>query len=158
MTWDFGFTGDEITESCDSKARQDLPEGTHAFTIKKADHGDVGKLGPCLKLELAPEAAGFWWVKCNIQHGAKGAKLAHSLCRAVGIDPSGPVSLDADQLVGVKVSARVWHKRGTDRVFVNVGEFHKSEPVVETAEATSKAPAKRTAAQKIAGDRGDIPF
>ena len=46
----------------------------------------------------------------------------------------------------------------TGKVYANVRRFRAAEPVVETAEATAKAPARRTADQKIAGDRNDVPF
>jgi hypothetical protein len=76
-------------------------------------------------------------------------------------------------LVGRRVRARIYHKAGNGKTFVNVGEFLPAEPVVETATAkpqveravalpTSRPPVKRTPAQKVddasrmPGD--DIPF
>jgi hypothetical protein len=76
-------------------------------------------------------------------------------------------------LVGRRVRARIYHKAGNGKTFVNVAEFLPDEQAVETATAkpqveravappTSRPPAKRTTtkqvddASRMPGD--DIPF
>lgn len=153
---------DSIENEPASEAKAMVPEGDHTFVIRKATEGaHKFKDGEFLMLQLADEAKEFGLLFCDIEKGKRGAALASSLATATGAAAfGGKVSLDAAELVGQRVVAEIYHYASpkTGKVYANVRRFKAAEPVVENAEATSRSPAKRTAAQRIAGDTDDIPF
>ena len=159
MDWN---VNDEITNTPDRHAGGLCPEGEHTFRIHKATQGGHRfKEGQFLMLQLADEAKEYSLVFCDIAAGSGGAPMATSLAQAIsGAAFGGKVSLDPEELVGQRVKAEIYQfiANKSGRTYAAVRRFLPADPVVETAEATAKAPAKRTADQKIAGDRDEIPF
>jgi hypothetical protein len=135
--------------------REQVPEGEHAMEIKKViDHGDK------LEIRLAHGERRYGWVFCRLPKSADWAKrIAHELRVAVSI-PKGELmaAIEAGDLEGKTVVARVYH-RATDRgTFVNVGGF---KPAIQPAEPAAKKP-RGEAAKSLATFKenvtDDIPF
>jgi hypothetical protein len=135
--------------------REQLPEGEHAMEIKKViDHDDR------LEVRLAHAERRYGWVFCRLPKTAEWAKrIAHELRVALDIPKGGLMAaVEAGDLEGKTVVARVYH-RATDRgTFVNVGGFKGAiQP-----EATEHKPRRGTAAKVLAAHRevapDDIPF
>ena len=160
MDWDFDST--DIVNEPAREAREMIPDGVHTMEVKRASEGaHKFKEGEYLMLQMADTGKAYGLVFCDIPKGKHGAALASSLATAIGGAAfGGKVSLDPADLEGQRVDVEIFHyvSPKTGKCYANVRKFHAAQPVVETAEATSKAPAKRTADQKIAGDRSDIPF
>lgn len=157
----------------DSRApeRELVPEGDHAFQIREViDHGEK------VELRLVHDDKRFKWVFANTPKAVDwGRRILSSLRKAVGMTREEWAAGEITDLVGRRVSARIYHKAGNGRTFVNVAEFLPAEPVVETATAKpqveravappssrSAPPARRTATQQVdAASRmpgDDIPF
>jgi len=135
--------------------REQVPEGEHAMEIKKViDHGDK------LEIRLAHAERRYGWVFCRLPKAADWAKrIAHELRVALSI-PKGELmaAIEAGDLEGKTVVARVYH-RATDRgTFVNVGGF---KPAIQPAEPAAKKP-RGEAAKSLAAFKenvtDDIPF
>ena len=159
MDWN---VNDEITNTPDRHAGGLCPEGQRTFRIHKASQGPHKyKEGEFLMLTLADEAKEYGLVWCDIAAGSGGAAMATMLAQAIGGAAfGGKVSLDPADLVGQRVIAEIYHytvqKTGAVKAYVR--KFLAADPVVETAEETSRSPARRTADQRIAGDPNDVPF
>ena len=149
--------------------RELVPEGDHAFQIKEViDHGDK------VELRLAHDDKRFGWVFARTPKAVDwGRRILSSLRQVVGMTREEWAAGEITDLVGRRVRARIYHKAGNGRTFVNVAEFLPADPVVETATAkpqveravappSSRAPVKRTATQQVdASSRmpgDDIPF
>ena len=154
----------------DSRApeRELVPEGDHSFQIREViDHGDK------VEFRLVHDEKRFSWVFARIPKADWGRRILSSLRQAVGMTREEWAAGEITDLVGRRVRARIYHKAGNGKTFVNVAEFLPIEQVVETATAkpaveravappSSMPPANRTptkkadAASRIQGD--DIPF
>jgi hypothetical protein len=135
--------------------REQVPEGEHAMEIKKVIDTDER-----LEVRLAHAERRFGWVFCRLPKSADWAKrIAHELRVALEIPKGGLVAaIEAGDLEGKTVIARIYH-RATDRgTFVNVGGF---KGAVQPPEPAAKKPrgeaAKSLAAFKEAVS-DDIPF
>jgi hypothetical protein len=135
--------------------RELVPEGDHAFKIREViDHGDV------VELRLVHDDKRFGWVFARTPKTVDwGKRILSSLRKACGMTREEWAAAEITDLAGRRVTARVYHKAGNGRTFVNVGEFLATEPVVETATAkplaeravappTARSVSRRTATQK----------
>lgn len=161
-------TPDVVRDDSRAPERELVPEGDHAFQIKEViDHGEK------VELRLAHDDKRFSVVVARIPKDDWGRRILSSLRKAVGMNREEWAAGEITDLVGRRVSARIYHKAGRDRTFVNVAEFLPAEPVIETATAkpqveravappSSRAPVKRTATKQVdASSRmpgDDIPF
>ena len=171
MDWGLDDDFPPVAVRDDSRApeRELVPEGDHAFQIREViDHGDK------VEFRLVHDEKRFGWVFSTLPKAADwGRRILSSLRNAVGMTREEWAAGEITDLVGRRVRARIYHKAGNGRTFVNVAEFLPAEPVVETATAkpqveravappTSRPPVKRTAtkqvdeASRMPGD--DIPF
>jgi hypothetical protein len=151
--------------------RELVPEGDHSFQIREViDHGDK------VELRLAHDDKRFGWVFARTPKAVGwGKRILSSLRQAVGMTREEWAAGEITDLVGRRVSARIYHKAGNGRTFVNVAAFLPGEnatrvetatakPQVERAVAppASRALVKRTATQQVdASSRmpgDDIPF
>lgn len=151
--------------------RELVPEGEHAFQIREViDHGEK------IEIRLVHDDKRFGWVFAKLPVEADwGRRILSSLRKAVDMTREEWAVAEITDLAGRRVRARVYHKAGNGRTFVNVAEFKSAEPVVETATATPKveravapptsrpAPTpRRTATQKADAAAtmpdDDIPF
>lgn len=150
--------------------RELVPEGDHAFQIKEViDHGDK------VELRLAHDDKRFGWVFAKTPKAVDwGRRILSSLRQVVGMTREEWAAGEITDLVGRRVRARIYHKAGNGRTFVNVAEFlldpaalvetATAKPQVERAVAppSSRSPVKRTATQQVdASSRmpgDDIPF
>jgi hypothetical protein len=151
--------------------RELVPEGDHPFQIKEViDHGDK------VELRLAHDDTRFGWVFARTPKDLDwGKRILSSLRQACGMTREEWAAGEITDLVGRRVRARIYHKAGNGRTFVNVAAFLPGEnatrvetatakPQVERAVAppSSRAPVKRTATQQVdASSRmpgDDIPF
>lgn len=147
---------DEMPEEPARVERELVPEGEHAFEIRSATEGPHKfKEGEFLMLRLSALNGSYQFVFLDIPKGAKGARLAASLAKALGLDVDGKISLSPEDLQGKTVRATIWHKvADSGRTFVNVEKFSAD---ATAAEAPARKPAvKKTAAAVAAPD--DIPF
>jgi hypothetical protein len=169
---DWGLDDDfPPAETNDSRPpeRELVPEGDHAFQIREViDHGDK------VELRLVHDEKRYKWVFANTPKTVDwGKRILSSLRQALGMTREEWAAAPITDLAGRRVKARIYHKAGNGRTFVNVGEFLPVEPAVETATVkpqveravappAARAPAKRTATQKadeasrMPGD--DLPF
>jgi hypothetical protein len=135
--------------------REQVPEGEHAMEIKKVlDHDDK------LEIRLAHAERRYGWVFCRLPKAADWAKrIAHELRVALSIPKGGLMAaIEAGDLEGKTVIARIYH-RATDRgTFVNVGGF---KAAIQPAEPAAKKP-RGEAAKSLAAFKenvtDDIPF
>ena len=148
--------------------RELVPEGNHSFQVREViDHGDK------VEFRLVHDEQRFGWVFARIPKADWGRQILSSLRKAVGMTREEWAAGEITYLVGRRVRARIYHRAGNGRTFVNVAEFLPTDPVVETATAkptveravappTLRTPVKRTAtkqvddASRMPGD--DIPF
>ena len=147
---------DEMPEEMPARVERELvPEGDHAFEIRSVTEGPHKfKEGEFLMLRLSALNGSYQFVFLDIPKGAKGARLAASLAKALGLDVGGKISLSPEDLEGKTVRATIWHKVADTRTFVNVEKFSADKTA---AEAPARKPAaKKTAAAVAAPD--DIPF
>lgn len=121
-------------------ARELVPEGDHVLRIREViDHGDV------IELRLVHDDKRFGWVFAKTPKNQQwGKRILSSLRVAVGMTREEWAAGQITDLVGRRVGARVYHKAGTGRTFVNVGEFKPADPAVETA--TARPPVERAVA------------
>jgi hypothetical protein len=154
----------------DSRApdRELVPEGDHSLQIREViDHGEK------VEFRLVHDDKRFGWVFARIPKADWGRRILSSLRQAVGMTREEWAAGEITDLVGRRVRARIYHRAGNGKTFVNVGEFLPTEQAVETATAkpqveravappTSRPPVKRTTtkqvddASRMPGD--DIPF
>jgi hypothetical protein len=133
--------------------RQLVPEGFHDFKIERA-----AETAKELELVLAHPDKAYGWVWAKFPKGKGWAKkIVAGLPLALGLDAAAWARLEAEDLVGRKVRARVYHKPGNDggRVFVNVGSFHAIEP---DDGPPPDEPKKSRNAVPAAEAADDIPF
>lgn len=155
-----------VNESA-APTRELVPEGEHAFQIREVIDGDR------VEIRLVHEDRRYGWVFANLPANADWAKrILSTLRKACGMSREEWASTPITDLVGRRVVARVYHKAGNGKTFVNVGEFKPAEPTVERAVAAPaveravappapRATPARTATKKAdaAGhDPDDIPF
>jgi len=170
MDWGLDDDFPPVAVRDDSRApeRELVPEGDHAFQVREViDHGDK------VEFRLVHDEKRFSWVFARIPKADWGRRILSSLRQAVGMTREEWAAGEITDLVGRRVRARIYHKAGNGRTFVNVAEFLVADPVVEMATAkpqveravappTSRPPVKRTAtkqvdeASRMPGD--DIPF
>ena len=149
--------------------RENLPEGNHALQIREViNHGEK------VEIRLSHDDQRFFWVSAKPPVEQDwGKRILSSLRKACGMTREEWAAMEITDLVGRRVRARIYHKAGNGRTFVNVAEFLPADSVVETATAkpqveravappTPRAPVKRTATQQVdASSRmpgDDIPF
>jgi len=167
---DDDFAPEASADASRSTDREDVPEGDHAFTIKRViDHGEK------IEFRLEHGDRRYGWVFARVPLEANwGRRILSSLRRSLGMGRDEWAAAPITDLVGRRVHARIYHKAGrTGGVFVNVGEFLPVEHAVETATSapaveravappTSRPPARRTPTQKAdavsAMPDDDIPF
>jgi hypothetical protein len=169
---DFGLDDDFPPQPAgDSRApdRELVPEGDHAFQIREViDHGEK------VEFRLVHDDRRYGWVFARFPKEVNwGRRILSSLRKACGMTREQWAAGEVTDLVDRRVVARIYHKAGNGRTFVNVAEFLPAGEVVETATAkptveravappTSRPPVKRTAtkqvdeASRMPGD--DIPF
>jgi hypothetical protein len=170
MDWGLDDDFPPVAVRDDSRApdRELVPEGDHSLEIREMiDHGEK------IEFRLVHDDRRFGWVFARIPKDGWGRRILSSLRQAFGMSREEWAAGQIAHLVGRRVRARIYHKAGNGRTFVNVGEFLAAEPVVETATAkpqveravappTSRPPVKRTTtkqvddASRMPGD--DIPF
>lgn len=151
------FDGDPVSET--PAERQLVPEGVHLFTIKKLEEDAVG-----LKVVLAHEDTKREWVWGNFpRHEPWARKIVSGLLPALGLTVDAWRATSPDDLWGHQVMAKVYHRQGRDKTFVNIAEF--SRPAAAPAEKpTAKPAAKRSQTAKAAaavaeaGGEDHIPF
>jgi hypothetical protein len=135
--------------------REQVPEGEHAMEIKKViDHDDK------LEVRLAHGERRYGWVFCRLPKDADWAKrIAHELRVALGIPKGGLMAaIEAGDLEGKTVVARIYH-RATDRgTFVNVGGFKAAEKPAEPAAKKPRGEAAKSLAAFKEKVTDDIPF
>lgn len=150
------------TATSDAKApeRELLDEGEHRLKIMAVLNGS-----DTLEVRLAHDDRRFGWVFCRMKKDAGWAKrLARSLARALAIPAAQwEQAIDAGDLTGRMVIARVYHRAVGARTFANVAEFRQVDELAQAeAEPPPKPAARRTSTQKadaaarMPGD--DIPF
>jgi hypothetical protein len=119
--------------------REQVPEGEHAMEIRKViDHDDK------LEIRLAHGERRYGWVFCRLPKSADWAKrIANELRVSLSIPKGGLMAaIEAGDLEGKTVIARIYH-RATDRgTFVNVGGF---KGAVQPPEPAAKKPQKTKA-------------
>ena len=147
MDWEFE-TFDE--PAAPVAEREHCPEGEHDFEIKKVvveDHR--------WRIDLAHPEKRFGLVFADLPRGKSWAtRVIGTLAAALGYDADGWREATADDLVGRRVRARIYHKVGNaGRLFVNVGQFMPAADEAKPAKTKSK---RRPAVEADAGD--DIPF
>ena len=171
MDWGLDDDFPPVTVRDDSRPpeRELVPEGDHAFQIREViDHGDK------VEFRLVHDEKRFGWVFSRLPKAADwGRRILSSLRKAVGMTREEWAAGEITDLVGRRVRARIYHKAGNGKTFVNVAEFLPAEQVVETATAkptvelavappTARSVSRRTAAQKAdaaaAMPDDDIPF
>lgn len=144
--------------------RELVPEGDHVLQIREViDHGDK------VEFRLVHDDKRFGWVFARFPKEADwGKRILSSLRKACGMTREQWAAGEVTDLVDRRVVARIYHKAGNGRTFVNVAEFRpQDEPGltvhhVETFEPPPKPAARRTSTQKadaaarMPGD--DIPF
>jgi hypothetical protein len=170
MDWGLDDDFPPVAVRDDSRApgRELVPEGDHSLQIREViDHGEK------IELRLVHDEKRFGWVFARIPKADWGRRILSSLRQAVGMTREEWAAGEITDLVGRRVRARIYHRAGNGKTFVNVGEFLPAEQVVETASVkpaveravappTSRPPVKRTAtkqvddASRMPGD--DIPF
>jgi|688.fasta_scaffold108494_3 hypothetical protein len=135
--------------------REQVPEGEHALEIKKVlDHDDK------LEIRLAHAERRYGWVFCRLPKSADWAKrIAHELRVALEIPKGGLVAaIEAGDLEGKTVIARIYH-RATDRgTFVNVGGFKGAVQPPEPAAKKPRGEAAKSLAAFKENVTDDIPF
>lgn len=153
MDWQMDEWPDEPAKGPSNTGdRDNVPEGRWRFEIVRASEE-----GPKLKLALSKlEGDGhdkrYGWVWCNLPRDKDwGARVVTGLAGSLGMDRPTWNASPIDALVGRQVEAEIYHKQVDTKLFVNVAEFHRPEPV-----AAAK-PARRPAAAK-AIETDDIPF
>jgi len=164
-TMDFGLDDDFPPQpEGDARApeRELVPEGDHAFQIREViDHGDK------VEFRLVHDDKRFGWVFARFPKAENwGRRILSSLRQACGMTREQWAAGEITDLVDRRVVARIYHKAGNGRTFVNVAEFKPAEGLavhhVETFEPPAKPTARRTPTQKadtaarMPGD--DIPF
>lgn len=163
---DDDFAPAEPVDNSQPPARELVPEGDHAFSIKQVvDHG--------AKVEIRLEHGDrrYGWVFAHLPVGADwGRRILSSLRKACDMSREEWAAAPITDLVGRRVEARIYHKVGATggKTFVNVAQFAPAQPVIETATAMPKVeravapPARRTPTQKAdavsAMPEDDIPF
>jgi hypothetical protein len=170
MDWGLDDDFPPVAVRDDSRApdRELVPEGDHSLQVREViDHGDK------VEFRLVHDERRFGWVFARIPKADWGRRILSSLRQAVGMTREEWAAGEITDLVGRRVRARIYHKAGNGKTFVNVGEFLPAEQVVETSTAkpqveravappTSMSPVKRTTtkqvddASRMPGD--DIPF
>lgn len=145
-------------------ARELVPEGDHLLQIKAVIRHDEEKK---VEIRLEHPDRRYGWVFARVPMEASwGKRVLSSLRKALGCTSEEWAALDITDLVGRRVRARIYHKAGGTRTYVNVGEFLSAgvetataSPVVERAVAP---PARRTPTQKADAvasmPEDDIPF
>jgi hypothetical protein len=135
--------------------REQVPEGEHAMEIRKViDHEDK------LEIRLAHAERRYGWVFCRLPKAADWAKrIAHELRVALEIPKGGLVAaIEAGDLEGKTVIARIYH-RATDRgTFVNVGGFKGAVQPPEPATKKPRGEAAKSLASFKEAVSDDIPF
>lgn len=169
---DFGLDDDFPPQPAnDSRPpeRELVPEGDHAFQIREViDHGDK------VEFRLVHDDRRFGWVFPKPPKNVDwGKRILSSLRKALGMTREEWAAGEITDLVGRRVRARIYHKAGTNKTWVNVAEFLPPENHVETATAapvveravappTPRPAPRRTATQKAdaasAAPDDDIPF
>ena len=155
---DWGLDDDfPPAETNDSRPpeRELVPEGDHAFQIREViDHGDK------VELRLVHDDKRLKWVFANTPKNVDwGKRILSSLRTACGMSREEWAAAPITDLAGRRVKARIYHRAGNGRTFVNVAEFLAAEPVVETATVkpqveravatpTARSVSRRTATQK----------
>jgi hypothetical protein len=170
MDWglDDDFTPVAVRDDSRAPERELVPEGDHSFQVREViDHGDK------VEFRLVHDERRFGWVFAKIPKADWGRRILSSLRQAVGMTREEWAAGEITDLVGRRVRARIYHRAGNGKTFVNVGEFLPAEPVVETATAkptveravalpSSRPPANRTSTKKAdaaaAMPEDDIPF
>jgi hypothetical protein len=135
--------------------REQVPEGEHAMEIKKVIDTDER-----LEVRLAHAERRFGWVFCRLPKSADWAKrIAHELRVALEIPKGGLVAaIEAGDLEGKTVIARIYH-RATDRgTFVNVGGFKGAVQPPEPAAKKPRGEAAKSLAAFKENVTDDIPF
>ena len=135
--------------------REQVPEGEHAMEIKKVIDTDER-----LEVRLAHAERRYGWVFCRLPKSADWAKrIAHELRVALEIPKGGLVAaIEAGDLEGKTVIARIYH-RATDRgTFVNVGGFKAAIQPVEPAAKKPRGEAAKSLAAFKENVTDDIPF
>ena len=90
---------DEMPEEPARVERELVPEGEHAFEIRSVTEGPHKfKEGEFLMLRLSALNGSYQFVFLDIPKGAKGARLAASLAKALGLDVGGKISDRIDVL------------------------------------------------------------
>jgi hypothetical protein len=135
--------------------REQVPEGEHAMEIKKVIDTDER-----LEVRLAHAERRYGWVFCRLPKSADWAKrIAHELRVALEIPKGGLVAaIEAGDLEGKTVIARIYH-RATDRgTFVNVGGFKGAVQPPEPAAKKPRGEAAKSLAAFKENVTDDIPF
>lgn len=170
MDWGLDDDLPPVAVRDDSRApdRELVPEGDHSFQVREViDHGDK------VEFRLVHDERRFGWVFAKIPKADWGRRILSSLRQAVGMTREEWAAGEITDLVGRRVRARIYHRAGNGKTFVNVGEFLPTEQVVETATAkpaveravappSSRPPANRTPTKKADAAASmpddDIPF
>jgi len=171
MDWglDDDFPPVAVQDDTRAPERELVPEGDHAFRIKEViDHGEK------VELRLVHDDRRYGWVFARLPKTANWSRaIFSSLRKSLGMSRDEWAAAPITDLAGRRVVARIYHKAGNGKTFVNVAEFKPSEPVVETATTSpaveravappsSRSTVKRTATQKAdaaaAMPDDDIPF
>lgn len=150
---DFDDTPQATEAAPPAGEREQVPEGEHLMEIKKViDHDDK------LEIRLAHGERRYGWVFCRLPKAADWAKrIAHEFRVALEIPKGGLLAaIEAGDVDGKSVVARIYH-RATDRgTFVNVGGFKGAVQPPPAAPKPRGEKAKSLATFKEASD--DIPF
>jgi hypothetical protein len=156
MDWPIDdFDGDPVDQT--PAERELVPEGTHLFTIKKIEEDSVG-----LKIALAHDDTGREWVWGNFpRHEPWARKIVSGLPPALGLTVEAWNAAAPDDLWGHQVMAKVYHRQGRDKTFVNIASFSRPEPAekpVAKPAAKRAQTAKAAAAMAESGGEDHIPF
>jgi len=155
MDWPIDdFDGDPVDQT--PAERELVPEGTHLFTIKKLSLDSVG-----LTIAIGHENTGFEWVwRTFPRHEPWARKIVSGLLPALGLTVEAWNAAAPDEICGRQVMAKVYHRQGRDKTFVNIASFSRPEPAEKPAPkpaAKWAQTAKAAAAVAESGGEDHIP-
>jgi hypothetical protein len=136
-----------------STERQNVPAGTHDFTIKKlAYDAPAGKLD----IWLAGHAD-YGWVFASLYAKSKFAKpIAKTLLAALGMTKEQWRDAVPADFLGQPIRARVYHKEKDGKTYVNVAEFFP--PADDAGHPPADMPTFAKADPVAVPASDDIPF
>lgn len=159
---DWGFEDIDLDEPAQPTTldRELVPEGEHAFQIKRVEETDKR-----LKITLAHAEPRYGWVWVELPKDKDwAARIMASLAKALGMTPEEWRATQVGDLVGRHVRCQVYHREGNaGKVFVNARKFVAAMAADVPAATAEKPAAKRSQAAKAhaattEGNADAIPF